>query len=186
MALKPHHHIYKNILLFVISVVVAIILTRIPIIRDSLLHLGKLKYLGAFLGGLLFVSTFTIPIGAMILITLAKSLSPILLILIAGIGAVLGDLIIFQLVKNSIQEEIEPVYDEVEKLVGKNHLRKILHTKYFAWTLPVVGTLILVSPLPDELGLSLMGISKISTKKFLAVAWFSHTIGIFLVVGSLG
>jgi uncharacterized membrane protein YdjX (TVP38/TMEM64 family) len=184
--MKPHHHKYKNILLFLIGISLAFAVTRIPVVTSTLLHLGKLKYLGAFIGGILFVSTFTIPIGIVILITLARTLSPILLILVAGIGAVLGDLLIFKFVKQSISEEAKPIYEEVEKLVGKNHLKKIIHTKYFAWTLPVIGTLILVSPLPDELGVSLMGISKLSTMKFLTIAWFSHTIGIFIVVGTFG
>lgn len=183
--MRPHHHKYKNVFLFLLGLSIAFLITKIPWVNSTFLHLGRLKYLGAFFGGLLFISTFTLPIGMIILLTLVKTLSPILLILIAGVGAVLGDLIIFKFVKQGISEEIEPVYEEVEKLVGRGHIRKIIHTKYFAWTLPVVGTLILASPLPDELGVSLMGLSDMSTAKFLAISWFSHTLGVLFIIGVL-
>lgn len=143
-----------------------------------IIGLGNYGYLSAILAGVLFVSTFTIAIGALILMTLAQTLSPIELILLAGIGAVLGDLLIFRFVKDEVEDEIEPIYD---KITG-THLKKILHTKYFGWTLPVIGAIIIISPLPDELGISLMGISEIKTEKFLIIAWISHTIGMFLFV----
>ena len=184
--MKPHHHKYKNILLFILGFAVAFIITKIPWVNDTLLHLGKLKYLGAFFGGLLFTSTFTLPIGAIILLTLAKTLSPIILIPVAGVGAVLCDFFVFKFVKQSVDKEIEPIYEEVEKIIGKSHVRKIIHTKYFAWTLPVIGTFILASPLPDELGVSLMGLSDMSLAKFLVISWFSHTIGVFIIIGALG
>jgi uncharacterized membrane protein YdjX (TVP38/TMEM64 family) len=182
---KPHHHKYKNIILFALGLFLAYYLSRNAKVNEFLLHLGNYKYLSAFLGGVLFVSTFTLPIGSIILLTLARTLSPFLLILIAGIGAVLGDVLIFKFFKNKMNDEAKPIYKEVESIVGKNHLKKIIHTKYFAWTLPVIGTFILASPLPDELGVSIMGLSNMSTKKFLLVSWFSHTLGVFFIIGTL-
>lgn len=148
-----------------------------------LLHLGNYKYFGALLGGLLFISTFTLPTGAIILLGLAKILPPIPLIIIAGLGAVTGDLLIFKFVQKDVTDEITPIY---ENLINHSHFKKILHTKYFSWTLPVLGTLILASPLPDELGISLMGLSQITTMKFILVSIASHALGISLLVGILG
>ncbi|MEK7159994.1 MAG: hypothetical protein AAB702_00755, partial [Patescibacteria group bacterium] len=65
-----------------------------------------------------------------------------------------------------------------------NHLSKILHTRYFSWTLPVIGAIIIASPFPDEIGISLMGISKISTYKFLITAFFLDFIAVFLIVSA--
>lgn len=171
---------HKNLLFFILGLLVAYFLSQNQGFSDFLVGLGNYGYLSAILAGALFVSTFTIATGALILMTLARTLSPIELILLAGIGAVFGDLLIFLFVKDDVVKEIEPIYDEITG----SHLKKILHTKYFAWTLPVVGAFIIISPLPDELGVSLMSVSEIKTGKFLIISWVSHTVGMFLLVSA--
>lgn len=174
------HWKHKNIVLLLLGILVALVFSRSQTFNNFLLHLGSFGYLSAFIAGMLFVSTFTIATGALILMTLAKTLSPIELILLAGIGAVIGDLLIFLFVKDEVTKEIEPIYEEI----AGSHLKKILHTKYFGWTLPVAGALIIVSPLPDELGVSLMGMSEMKINKFLVISWFSHTLGMFFLVSA--
>jgi uncharacterized membrane protein YdjX (TVP38/TMEM64 family) len=111
---------------------------------------------------------------------LAERLSPIEIGLIAGLGAVIGDLTIFRFVKDDLIKEIKPLY----KRLGGNHLAHALHSKYFSWTLPVVGALIIASPLPDELGVGLMGISKLKTYQFVIISFILNALGIFLVVSA--
>jgi len=114
------------------------------------------------------------------LLVLAESLNPIELAVIAGLGAVLGDFLIFKFVKDTLSLEITDIYNHF----GGDHLSKLLHTRYFSWTLPVIGALIIASPLPDEVGVSLLGISKMSTFKFVILAFLLDFIGIFLVVSA--
>lgn len=141
-------------------------------------HLGSLGYLGAVIAGGMFASTFTVALGAVILFELAKSLAVIPLIFLASLGAVLVDLLIFKFVEDEVDAEIMPIYD---KITG-SHLHKILHTRFFGWTLPVLGALIIVSPLPDELGISLLGLEEIKTGKFLLISWLSHTLGMTTLI----
>ncbi len=170
---------YKNLRLFIISIVIAIILSRYESFHSFLLNLGNLGYLGAFIAGILFVSTFTVATGAVILLILAEALSPIEIGLIAGLGAVAGDFIIFRFIKDNLAQELESIYNHID---GNHHFTKVLHSKYFSWTLPVVGAIIIASPFPDEIGVSLMGISKMRTYQFLLISFVLNAIGIFLVV----
>jgi hypothetical protein len=179
MKILPHWK-HKNSVLFIIGLVIAIIFSQIPWFKEFLGTLGTLGYLGAVIAGMLFVSTFTVATGAVILMTLAKTLSPVEIIIFAAIGAVISDLLIFYFVKDEVEAEITPIYD---KITG-SHLKKLLHTKYFGWTLPVLGALIIITPLPDELGVSLLGMSEIKTGKFLLISGVSHTIGMFLLVSA--
>ena len=133
-----------------------------------LLNLGAWGYMGAFIAGILFVSTFTVATGIVILLVLAEKLSPIEIGLIAGLGAVIGDLTIFRFIKDGLIEEINPVY----RRLGGDHITKILQTQYFSWTLPVIGAIIIASPFPDEIGVSLMGIAKMKTYQFVALSFF--------------
>lgn len=169
---------YKNLTLFFVSILAAFTLTRFEQFQNLLLTLGDYGYLGAFFAGLLFVSTFTVAFGVIILSVLAQYLSPIEIGLIAGLGAVVGDLIIFQFIKDNLVDEVLALYESI----GGNHLSKLLHTKYFSWTLPVLGAAIIASPLPDEIGVSLLGISRMKTYKFVVLSFLLNSIGIFLVL----
>ncbi len=111
---------------------------------------------------------------------LAEKLSAIEIGIFAGLGAVVGDMLIFRFVKDNILAEVTPIYN---KLGGK-HMTAILHSRYFSWSLPVIGAIIIATPLPDEVGVSLMGIAKMKTYKFFLVAFVLNAIGIFLVVSA--
>lgn len=172
---------YKNLIFFLISFVFTLILFKQQAVHTFLLNLGSIGYLGAFIGGILFVSTFTFVTGALILMILAETLSPIEIGIIAGLGAVLGDFTIFRFVRSNLSNELEKVYNKID---NKHHLVKILHTKYFGWTLPIIGAIIIALPLPDEIGVSLMGISKMKLYQFLLISFVLNAVGIFLVVSA--
>lgn len=172
---------YKNLTVVFISIVLAVQLSRIEGFHSFLIHLGGFGYIGAFIAGMLFVSTFTVATSALILLILAETLSPLEIGLIAGLGAVVGDMLIFRLIKDNLANEVEDIYNQMDR---KKHLKKLFHSKYFNWMLPVLGGIIIASPLPDELGISLMGISKMNTLKFILLSYVLNSIGIFLVVSA--
>ncbi len=175
-----HHtkHHYKNILLMCTGILAAIFLSRSTAFHAILLHLGTLRFIGAFLSGMLFVSTFTAPTGILMLVILAARYTPVEIGLIAGAGAVLSDLFIFYFVRDDLANELGDLY---ERFAG-SHIKHIFHSKYFHWTLPVIGALIIASPLPDELGVSLLSISKMKLPQFIITSFCLHSVGIFLVI----
>ena len=178
---KWHRYHYKNLTYLWISIIIAILLFKNQSFHSFLLHLGNYGYIGAFIGGILFVSTFTVSIGTVILFNLAEYLNPFEIALIAGIGAVAGDMTIFQFVR------IKGLVDEIKHFFhyfGSDKLKHLIHTKYFGWTLPVIGAIIIASPLPDELGIGLMGIAHMKTWKFMIVSFLLNSLGIFIVVSS--
>lgn len=176
-----HRYHYKNLTYLGVSIVLGLILLRNFTFRDALFHLGNLGYIGAFVAGIMSVSTFTVSIGAVMLILLAETLHPLEIGIIAGIGSVLGDLTIFHFIRNrGLSSEIRHIF----QYFGGDKLHHIVHTKYFSWTLPVLGALIIASPLPDELGVSLMGISKMKTTQFVVLSFCLNVTGIILFVSA--
>ncbi len=169
---------YKNLTIFFASILFAFVLTRLEIFHQLLFSLGNWGYVGAFFAGMLFVISFTAATGAVILFILAEQLTPWEIGLIAGLGAMVGDLTIFRFIKDGLVNELEPLYERF----GGSHVSHVLHSKYFHWTLPLIGALIIASPFPDEIGVSLMGISKMKTYKFIFVSFLLNFIGIFLVI----
>ncbi len=172
---------YKNLSLVAASLIFALFISQYEPLHTFLFNLGNFGYIGAFIAGILFVSTFTVCIGAVILLILAEELSPIELGLIGGLGGVVGDFTIFHFLKDNLSKEIESVYNRID---SKHHFIKLLHTKYFSWTLPVIGAVIMASPFPDELGVSLISISKMKTYQFLILAFILDVISVFLVVSA--
>jgi uncharacterized membrane protein YdjX (TVP38/TMEM64 family) len=172
---------FKHLTISVVGIIIAIILSQNEQLHAFLAHLGSLGYIGAFIAGILFVSTFTVATAALILLILAETLHPIEIGLIAGCGAVVGDITILRFVKDNLTNEISDIYNHVDR---KKHLKKLFHSPYFAWMLPILGAIIIASPLPDEVGVSLIGISKMRTIPFMIISFILNSIGIFLIVSA--
>ncbi|HUD19056.1 MAG TPA: hypothetical protein VMR81_01255 [Patescibacteria group bacterium] len=173
---------YIHLALLVISIVVAIIFLRTDLLHSYILHLGKLEYVGALVGGFFFVSTFTIAPASIVLYILAQTMPIWILAPIAGIGAMIGDFLMFQFLKDAdLSGEISGLF----KRFGSKKVKHLIHSRYFHWMLPVVGALIIISPLPDELGVSLMGISKLKWYRFLLLSFTLNTLGIFFLLSAV-
>lgn len=160
-----------------ISVLLAIILAQNQIFKDWLLHLGSLEYIGALLAGMLFVSSFTAAISIVVIGIMAENLNPMALGLIGGVGAVIGDYLIFKLVRSHLQGELAMLFGKD----GTSYVKTLIRSRYIAWMLPIIGVFIIASPLPDEMGVSLLGISKISEAKFILISYISNAVGILMI-----
>lgn len=171
---------YKNLTLLCVSLTIAFLLYQNESFHTFLLHLGGLGYLGAFIAGILFVSTFTAATGILVLLVLAEQLSVIELGIIAGIGAVVGDFLIFRFIQDDLVAEVKPIYEQF----GGGHISKVLHSRYFSWSLPVIGAMLIASPLPDEIGISLLGLSKMKTYQFIILSFGLNALGIMFVITS--
>ena len=169
----------KNLTFLLISFIFAFFLGKLELFHQFLLNLGALGYVGSFFAGMLFVSTFGVATGIISLLVLAEKLNPILLGVIGGTGAVSADFLLFKFVKDRLIDEVKPIYEQLDH---NHHLKKLLHTKHFRWLFPVFGAIIIASPLPDELGVSLMGIAKMKNRTFLLLSFFLNSSGIILVI----
>ena len=159
----------------------AIFFYKNPFFKQFLLGLGQYGYLSAVLAGAMFVCTFTVATGGLIILTLVKTLDPLPLIFFGMLGAVIFDMFVFKSIKNTVDKEIEDVFSNPRF----SHFKKILHTKYFAWMTPLIGLLVFISPLPDELGISLLGLSKLKAYQFLLISILNHSIGMFFIVSAV-
>lgn len=177
-----HHWRYPNLALLLASLSVTAFLALNGTLFRLVEALGALGYLGVFLAGTLFVSTFTLAPAAVVLFNFAKVIDPAVIAVIGGLGAALGDYIAYRFIR-------ERLFDELSPLLKTLHLYRrvnVLHTRYFAWLAPVVGAAIIASPLPDELGLSLLGLKKISLPRFLLLAFLLNALGIYVVALAAG
>lgn len=168
----------KNTIALIISLIIFFLLAGSPFVDKVLIYMGNLGYVGAFITGIFFVSTFTVAPAAAVLFHISNILHPIEVAVLAGLGAMVGDLIMLRFFKDKIFEELKPY----ARKIFKRKLIKIFARPYFAWMMPVLGAIIVASPLPDELGISMMGLSKIKNYQFLILSFCLNATGIFLIV----
>lgn len=169
---------YKNTGLLIVSLVVFFYLAGTPFVERIITTMGSLGYAGSFIAGIFFVSTFTVAPACIVLYHLAELLNPLGVALSAGAGAVIGDFIIFRFFKDQVFDELRPIFSKL----GNHPILRILSTPYFAWILPVLGAFIIASPFPDEVGIGLMGISRMKSWQFIVLAFVLNSAGILFIV----
>lgn len=169
---------YKNTTLLVLSMVLFLLLATTSFTQNLIASLGNTGYIGAFVAGIFLVSVFTAAPAAVVLFNLANTLHPVEIALIAGLGSVAGDYIIFRYMRDTVFEELAPLFEKVTT----HKLAKLFYTPYFVWLTPILGMIFIASPGPDEVGIGLLGLSKIKKWQFLLVTFVLNFTGILLIV----
>lgn len=169
----------KDFWIIVFSVIVAVFLVKSGLLRDILNLTKDFWVLNTFIAGILFTSVFTTALAIVALGEIAQSSQSVIPVaLLGGLGALCGDLIIFRFMRDRLGEDII-------HLIGKaknRRLRHIFQLKFFRRLTFFLGALVIASPLPDELGLTMMGFSKTKTSLFIPVSFVFNSLGI-LVIG---
>ncbi len=146
----------------------AILLSRLGVFEALISQSRDLRFLEMFVAGFFYTSVLTIGPAAVAILEIAEHNSIWAISLIGALGAVIADSLLFTLVKKEVAPELP-----TQKLSRNPILR-------FLW--PILGFLIIVSPLPDELGLAFLGISGTRNWKFLLVSFSANFLGIFLLI----
>ena len=148
-------------------------------IHDYIISLG---YPGIFIAGIFYAYGFTATPATAVLLILAKSSGLLISGLIGGLGALVSDVIIFLLVKQTFMLEIERLKGEKAIRLMIRIGNDVFKTTY-KYLLPVVAGFLIASPLPTEIGVSMLASRRsLTIKKFIPVALGLHTLGIFLVL----
>ncbi len=170
---------YPKLLLLSLSFAIAYVLlegTHFVGLRE---FLGSLGLVGAFIAGLMYVYGFTAAYGTAIFLILAKGNDLVLTGLVAGAGALIGDILIFKFLRHSFSDELLRLSKE-KFFLG---LAQKLPAGTKKFILPAIGGLIIASPLPDELGVLLLAASPIvSTRNFAELSYVLNTLGIFFIL----
>src|SRR3989338_2239244 len=173
---------YPKFLLLLTTIVVAYILFREWEVMPF--HDAFLKYwpIGAFVGGLFFVYGFTAAPATVLLLFLGRENNLLLVGLIAGLGALAGDILIFKFVRHSFADEIERIW-QWKIWLWFAELTKRAPAGLRKYILLVFAGFIIASPLPDEIGVLLLAASQsISLKLFSILSYLLNTAGIFVIL----
>ena len=170
---------YPKFLLFFITVMISYLVfssTASFPLRDTIASLG---YLGTFIAGIFFAYSYTAAPATALFLILAKEQNILMAGLIGGLGALIGDLVIFSFISISFRDEIRKL--STEKIVV--YLNSKFPYRVKKYLIPIFAGFIIASPLPDELGIALFAISKhISMKIFTLLSFALNTLGIYAIL----
>lgn len=169
-----------DLIIIAVSVAAAVILAEKGILNEIFNFSGNLKFvfLYSFMAGIFFVSLFTAAPATVAIIRLAENNSLFLIALFAGFGALFGDFIIFRFARDRLSNDFLYLF----KMLKINRNAKIFGSKLVKYLMTAAGALIIATPFPDELGILLMGISKIRIHIFILISFFLNFSGILLMI----
>lgn len=131
----------------------------------------------SLVAGLFFTSLITTAPAIAVLGELSLEANLFVVALVGALGAVAGDYLIFAFVRDRVSKDAAyllrgPRFKRMFHIFSQPHFRRVL---------PFVGALIIASPLPDELGLALLGFARIDRRYFFAISYAMNFLGIILI-----
>ncbi len=170
---------FWDILIIIVSMGVAVALLKSNFLITLLTSTKEIEYIGSFIAGLFFTSVFTTAPAIVALGEIAHANSVFFTALFGALGAVIGDLVIFRFVRDRFSDHLLMILGHQG---GRKRVRALFRLKLFRWITFLLAGLIIASPLPDELAMSILGFSKIRASRFIPLSFVFNFIGI-LVIG---
>lgn len=135
------------------------------------------KLILAFISGLFYTSFLTAPLSVILFILLSGTTNIYLLTLFGGLGAVLGDLVIVKFFRM-----IFKAFSFVVHIDLFRNLKRKLHQLHLDLLAFLLGMVIVASPFPDELGLALLSISRLSYFRLALLTFILNSLGILIIL----
>ncbi len=159
-----------------IGIFLAVIAVHTGVLDAFVRSLGN-DALASFVSGIFFTSIFTLAPASVALAHISLTAPIHEVALWGGLGAMLGDLLIFLFIRDKFTRDLTAAM----KPSFARHIVNSFHTGFMKWLGPLLGAAIIASPLPDELGLALMGLSRTRILVLMPVTFVMNVIGIYIV-----
>lgn len=174
---------YPKLILLGISIVIAYLLFRSFWFQHFVQNLGSLSYLGIFIAGMLFSFGFTTPFAIAFFITIDGGVNIFDAALIGGFGALISDMIIFELIRFDFMDEFTRIRHFHIFKTFNNVFTKSISFRIRTYITLVLAGIIIASPLPDEIGVAMLaGFTEVNRKIFATISYIFNTLGIFLII----
>lgn len=175
---RPSPYLVRHELgIVALSIFLALILAYSNTLEQLLRSVEGIEGFGSFLAGIFYTSIFTSVPAAVALGKIALAHSLLATAFIGGVGALVGDLLVFRFVRDSLS----PYLGTLLRAVHAEWLRKALSRPLLRALSALLGFLIIASPLPDEPGIILLGLSRTKTALFAPISFLANFLGILAI-----
>lgn len=177
---------YPKLFLLVVFSIISYFIFSNGFVNAWIENLGGFGYWGIFIAGICFSFGFSTPFAIGFLLVSNPS-NILVAAFIGGVGALISDLFIFKMIRFSFMDEFlrlkksRPIV-EVNKILDSSWIHSVKNYLLFAF-----AGLVIASPLPDELGVSMLaGLTRIRIGILAVISFIMNSFGIFimLLIGS--
>ncbi len=175
---KNAYALIHDIVMIAIGIAIAIFLSKIGAIDILVNALRDYYIFASFFAGIFFTSAFTLAPASISLIHIAQSAPAHSVIFWGGLGAMCGDMILLFFIKDRFAKDIMSAI----KPSKMRHILRSFHFGFLKWLSPILGALIIASPLPDEFGIALLGLSKVKLGVLIPITLLMNMLGIYLLI----
>lgn len=168
----------QDALIIALSIIISVFLVKSDVLVRILTATREMEFVGSFIAGMFFTSIFTTAPAIATLGEIGQVNSIWSTAFFGALGSVVGDLVIFRFVRDRFSDHLHELFKHRK---GKHRLAHLFKLRLFRWISFFVGGLIIASPLPDELGISLLGFSKLRLRYFILISFTFNFIGICLI-----
>lgn len=175
-----HSHLGRDLIIIGISVLLGIFFAQTGVLENLLSSASSYIIIGSFLAGMFWTSAFTVVPASVALLEISRMNSIWPVAIAASAGAFFADIIIFRFIKDDLDEDIMEFIRHSRFHIRRFHF--LWKLKAFRWMFSILGAIIIASPLPDDIGLAIMGLSKTNTHFFILTSVFLNFIGILTLI----
>lgn len=173
-------HLIKNLGILLISILIAVFLVRAGFVGQILQSVQAVPLISALVVGFFIAFALTVAPAIVTLVAIAEHFPVWQVALVGSLGSVLANLLLFRFVKERITDDIITLFERSRY----KRVSEFLKLSIVRAVLPIVGAVLVASPLPDEIGLAMMGVSKIKTKFFVITMYILHFLGILFIISA--
>jgi len=169
---------FRDAGIIALSILVAFIFVQTGALTRLLTATHAITFASSFIAGFFFTSIFTTAPAIAALSEITQTQSILSVAFFGALGALCGDFILFKFMRDRLSVHLLEV---AQFKSMRKRLKLIFRPRLFRRLTFLLAGLIIASPLPDEIGLSMLGLSKVRTSWFMPLSFGFNFIGIVLV-----
>lgn len=170
---------YPKFILLVLSLIPAYFVfadRNVAWLHEGLIGLG---ILGVFFAGIFYSYAFTSATATAVLLILGSHTNIYVGAFLGGLGALASDVLILRIIQRGFKDEVNRLRHEwfvlwIGNLIPRWCRRELLS---------LLGAMVIASPLPDELGVTLLAVSQhLTMRRFMLISYIANTTGILTML----
>lgn len=130
------------------------------------------------LAGAMYTSVLTTPLAVALFFIIGRYNDPLYIALVAATTAMVVDLTILKFFRYLVFGKRSPI---AQNPTFRQMLKALRSWHIFAIAAPVLGALIIASPFPDELGIVLLGLSRLKSLQIGFISYLLNALGIYAI-----
>ncbi|MCX6821003.1 MAG: hypothetical protein NT016_03570 [Candidatus Aenigmarchaeota archaeon] len=198
---------YRNLLWLAAGIMAAYFILRTDRLDAVVSEVRSMEYFGIFLSGLMYAFSITTAPATALFYKLGSSFDPLAIAAVGALGTVLGDYLIFRFVRDNLMQELRALTGDMSRL-GKacdgafrnsvfydifpfsnlllwKKFRLVMpgmvHSKAWRTAVLVAAGAVILLPVPDEIGIAMMGAARLRTRNLLVASYVLNFVGIFMI-----